>query len=348
MSRPLKQQVIVITGASTGIGRETALSAAGRGAAVVLAARGKEALEQVAVQVRAGGGRAHVVVTDVTDPAQVEHLAAEAVAHFGRIDTWVNNAGVAEYATVAQMTPDEIEQIIRTDLIGTIYGCKAALPHLRRAGGGTIINVGSGFSDRAVPLQSVYCAAKHGVKGFTEALRLEMMRENTGIHVTLVLPSPVNTPLFEHARSKVGVKPKPIGPVYEPEVVADAILLAAEHPRRDVYAGGTAKLLSVLESISPGLLDWLMVHNDWGARQQLTDEPDDGRDNLFQPMPNGREGGQGGDGRRHRARSFSVYTRVVERHPLASRLLLGAMALGVVVGVARAAALGLRGVAPVR
>jgi NAD(P)-dependent dehydrogenase (short-subunit alcohol dehydrogenase family) len=307
----------------------------------VLAARGEAGLNAVAERIRAGGaGAAHVVVTDVTDPAQVERLAGGAVARFGRIDTWVNNAGVSEYATVEQMTPQEIEQIVRVDLLGTIYGCKAAVPRMKGNGGGTIINVGSGFSDRAVPLQSVYCAAKHGVKGFTEALRLELAREQSGIRVTLILPSSVNTPFFEHARSKTGHKPKPLGPVYEPEVVADAILYAAEHPRRDVYVGGTAKLLSLMETVSPGLLDWLMLQRDWAASGQVSDEPDDGRDNLFGPMSNGRVRARE---RRARTRTRSVYTDVVERHPVVSRLLFAAMAAGVAVGLVRSVSGGLGG-----
>lgn len=326
MSRLLRDQVIVITGASAGIGRETALMAAGRGAKLVLAARGEPGLSEVAERIRAGGGSVHVVPTDVSDPQQVDRLAREAVEHFGRIDTWINNAGIGAYATVEQMTPEEFDRIVRVDLLGPIFGCRAALPHMRAAGGGTIINVGSGLSDRAMPLVSAYCAAKAGLKGFTDALRLELMREQAPIHVTLVLPSAVKTAFFEHARSKMGVKPKPIAPVYAPGVVAEAILFAAEHPRRDVYAGGGSKLLSVIERISPALLDWYMVHNGKMFKAQQSRQPDNGRDNLFEPQPAVEAAHSAAES----VHENSFYTRYIDQHPTVKGVLItGALAAGI-------------------
>src|SRR5688572_25156989 len=199
MARAISEQVVVITGASSGIGRETALLFGRQGASVVLAARNEEALREVAQQIESEGGRAHVLPTDVAEWTQVERLAKGAVKTFGRIDTWVNDAGVAEYATVEQMTIEEIDRIIKVNLMGEIYGMKAALPHLKSQEQGTIINVSSVLGVRSVPLQAAYCAAKHGVNAFGEALRMEMEHEGSSVTVTTILPSSINTPFFEHA-----------------------------------------------------------------------------------------------------------------------------------------------------
>jgi short-subunit dehydrogenase len=200
MKRPIEEQVVVITGASSGIGRETAFAFAKRRAMVVLAARNKDALEEAASEIELMGGRASVVVTDVSHWPQVENLAKSTVDQFGRIDTWINNAAISEYSTFDDMTIEEIDQIIKVDLLGTIYGAKAALPVLKAQDQGTIMNVGSALSDRAIPLQSMYCASKHGIRGFTDALRIELEQERSNVDVTLIQPASVNTPFFEHAR----------------------------------------------------------------------------------------------------------------------------------------------------
>ncbi len=174
MPRELGDSVVIITGASSGIGRETAIQFGRRGASVVLAARNETALGEVEKEVERLGGRAHVVVTDVAEWDQVDRLAQKAVDRFGRIDTWVNNAATSEYATVEEMTVEEIERVVQVTLMSQIYGMKAALPHMKRQGQGTIVNNASILAKRSVPLQSAYCAAKHGVKGYTEALRLEL------------------------------------------------------------------------------------------------------------------------------------------------------------------------------
>jgi short-subunit dehydrogenase len=312
MTRDIAQQVVVITGASSGIGRETALEFGRQGSAVVVAARNQEALEEVAREVERLGGRAEPVPTDVAEWPQVERLAARAKQRFGRIDTWINNAAVSEYATVEAMTIDEIDRIVQVNLMGQIYGVKAVLPYLIAQGEGNIINVGSALSERAIPLQSVYCATKHGLLGFIEALRLELAREHPGITVTLVMPSSINTPLFRYARSKMGQKPMPVPPIYEPSVVAEALLFAAEHPRRDITVGGSGKLMTLMDRISPRLVDWYMLQGDRLVKQQQTGQPDAPEDNLFKPVPGkGATTGDFGD----RSMSTSLYTRHLELHP---------------------------------
>jgi len=329
--RPLNEQSVVITGASSGIGRRTAIEFGRRGAMLTLAARNEEALNETAEEVRAAGGRAHVVVTDVAEWDQVERLAQQAAEHWERIDTWVNNAGVTVYSLFETLSVAEIDRVIRVNLLGQIYGAKAALPHLRHAGGGTLINVSSEVGVRGVPLQSVYCAAKHGIKGFTEALRMELEHEGANIQVTLIVPSGINTPFFEHARSKMGVKPKPPGAVYEPEVVADAIVFAAENPRREIFVGAPAKSYDLLQRVSPRLVDRMMLAGGHAFEDQMTDSPDSGFDNVFET-----QGGKGSSRGVFPGRASSWYTRTFEHHPA-----LKAVAAGVAAGSVAALALGL-------
>lgn len=325
MGIAIQDQVVVITGASSGIGRETAIAFGMRGASVVLAARSETALAEVAREVERLGGKALPVPVDVGDWPQVERLAEAAIARFGRIDTWVNNAAVSAYAMVEAMEVEEIDRIVRVNLLGQIYGMKAVLPHFRRQHSGTIINVASALAERAVPLQATYCATKHGIKGFTEALRLELKHEQSGIDVVLVLPSSINTPFFEHARSKLGVLPMPIPPVYGPRVVARAIVASAEHPCRDLYVGGGGRLFGIAQRISPALLDWYMLQGGRMFRQQRSDKPDDERDNLFAPEP----GTGASTGEFDRAsKPVSFYTRLFGVHPNRERLAAGAMLAG--------------------
>ena len=294
--KPLDQQAVVLVGASSGIGRVAAQQFAERGAAVVLAARNERALRDVASAIEWAGGRALAVPTDVTDWNQVQRLAERAVERFGRIDTWVNDAGVSVYSEFQQMGLDEFERVIDVTLLGTVYGCRAALPHLEREGRGALICVGSVLSDRGAPLQSAYSAAKAGVKGFTEALRVELAHRGSEVQVTLVKPASMDTPFFDHALTRMGVRPKPIAPVYAPEVAAAAIVHAAEHRARDIVAGGSALTLTGLEAFAGGLLDRVMVARAYESQQ--TDEPkaSDAPNTLLQTAygPGRERGGFGG------------------------------------------------------
>jgi NAD(P)-dependent dehydrogenase (short-subunit alcohol dehydrogenase family) len=322
MARGVAEQVVVVTGASSGIGRQTALAFARRGAKVVLAARDGQALDEVVAEIKRLGGEALAVPADVSDYAQVNMLVGRAVEQFGRIDTWVNNAGVATYGTVEQMDVAELRRVIEVDLFGSIHGMKAALPHLRD--GGTIINVSSTLGKRAVPLQAAYCAAKHGIVAFGEALRLELRDAGVPVEIVDVLPSSINTPLFDSARSKIGLMPMPIPPVYEPRVVADTIVAVAEKPVRQVFAGGAGRALDAVQRFSPSLVDWYLLGPGRIVDKQKTGWPDDGSDNLFAPGEGlGQVTGRFGQ----KSKSISLYTQMFGLHPARGRVMAGALLL---------------------
>ncbi len=232
MSKPLSEQVVVIVGASSGIGRASALAFAARGAKVVCAASGTRALDTVVDEIRRAGGSAVAAPADIADPAAVRALAELAERQYGRIDTWVNVAAVGVWGRVEDVTAAEFERVMRVNFLGHVHGVHAALPALRRAGGGTIIGVSSVEGVRAVPLQAPYAASKFALRALYDCLRSELAQDGEPIAVTTILPASVDTPFFEHARSKLGVMVKPPPPVYAPEVVADSIVYAARHPRR--------------------------------------------------------------------------------------------------------------------
>ena len=302
MPKRIRDQVIVITGASSGIGLVTAQTAARAGARVVLAARNRRDLERAVEEIRREGGDAIAVPTDVTEYGQVKRLAEKAVAAYGRIDTWVNNAGVSAYGLFRDQSVDEIRRVMEVNFMGQVHGAKAALPHLELSRG-ALICVGSTLSDRGVPLQSGYCASKHALKGWLDSLRVELRKERSGVRVTLVKPSSINTPLFNNAKTQLGVMPQPIPPIYEPELAASAILRAAEGDERDVFVGGGGKLLSTAERLSPRLVD---VHQRvTGFASQRTDRAKSAEapNNLHRPLKH--DGGPRGDfGRDSRRRSL--------------------------------------------
>ena len=324
MPRALSQQVVVVTGASSGVGRETALQLAEHGATVVAAARNVEALDSLHAEVRRLGGTATTVPTDVSDWAQVQALAQRAVDEHGRIDTWVNCAAVAVYGTVSDLAVAEIDRVLDVILRGQIYGMKAALSVMEPAGTGTIVNVASALGVRSVPLQSAYCAAKAGIRGFAQSLRMELAHAQLPVAVCTVLPSSINTPLFDHARSRMGVKPKPVPPIYEPSVVASAILAVAQHPQHEVVVGAGGKMLTLVERLAPRLADQLLLGPGKTWSKQRTSEADDGVDNLF-TASSGTGSAHGDFG--SKAKSSSLYTEVFELHPQRIRLALAAAGL---------------------
>ena len=322
--KPINEQVVVLVGASSGIGRAAALKFAQRGARVVVAARGAEGLRSLVEEIRSGGGAGVAVVADVLNFDEVKAVAERAAAEYGRLDTWVHLAAVSIYATFEQTSPAEFKQVIDTNLTGQAYGAMAALPYLRRAGGGALIHVSSVEARRALPLQSAYASSKHGMKGFIEALRVELRHEGAPISVTEVMPASINTPFFNKARTKMGVKPMGIPPIYQPDAVADAILYAAENAVPEIIVGGAGKGLILGEKFAPRLVDALLSRI--GFEGQRTDErkPEDAPDNLYQSLEGADSSRIEGDFS-DRALKGSAYTWL-ETHPGVKR----ATALGAV------------------
>lgn len=282
--KPINQQVVVIVGASSGIGRVAALQFASRGAKVVVAARSQPGLKSLVEEIQNMGGDATAIVADVTIFDEVKAIADKAIEVYGRIDTWVHNAAVEIYAPFELTTPLEFKRIIDVNLMGQVHGAMAALPHIKNEGRGALIHVTSVEAKRSLPLQTAYAASKHGVNGFLEALRVELMHQKLPISVTEIMPAGINTPLFDKARTKLGVKPMPTPPIYQPSLVAKAIVEAAEHPKREVVVGGAGKIILLAQRISPSLVDAYMVRN--GFDSQYTKEPksENAPNNLFEPI----------------------------------------------------------------
>ena len=283
--KPIENQVVVVMGASSGIGRETALRLAKRGAKVVVAARSEAGLRSLEDEIRGLGGEARAVVAEVCEFEQVEAVAQSAVEEYGRLDTWVHLAAAGLFAPFDQTEPDEFRRVVDVDLMGQVYGAMAALPRIKREGSGALVHISSVVGKRSAPLQSAYSASKHGIDGFLESLRVELLQEGwNSIGVTNVMPAAINTPFFAKARTKLGVKPKGFPPIYQPGVVADAILYSAEKAPREIVAGGAGKGMLLTQRVSPRLMDAIMVRGGFGS--QMTDEPKLAADpdGLFTPM----------------------------------------------------------------
>jgi len=257
----LRNKVVVLTGASSGFGRGAAIEFAKRGAKLVLAARRKNLLKDVADECKRRGSKALVVETDVSNREDVEALAEAAIGKFDRIDIWVNNAGVATIGRFDEIPMDEHEQVIETNLLGTMYGTQAALRQFREQGSGTLINIGSYLSKGSSPYHASYVASKHAVRGLGMAIRqeLEANGEDDRIHVCTIMPTSMDTPFFEHAGQHTGHRVQPIDPVYDPQLVIDAIVRVAMHPQDEVMVGRSAKVASFLGKVMPGLLERKMA-----------------------------------------------------------------------------------------
>ena len=321
--KELSDQVIVITGASSGIGLVTARLAAKRGARVVLNARNEEALRQIADEINAQGGQAIYVVADVGRFEEVQRIADETIHHFGGFDTWVSNAGVSIYGAVLDQSLDDQRRLFETNYWGTVHGSMVACGHLRSRGG-ALINVGSVLSDVAIPLQGTYCATKHAVKAYTDALRLELEEERAPISVTLIKPSAIDTPYTRHAKNLMPVEPQNPPPVYAPDLVAEAILHCAEHPERDLYVGGGGKVLAEAGHLVPRLTDKMMEAMMFDVQKSDRQKPPARADSLYAPIEDGEErGGYPG----HVAES-SVYTKA-SKHPLITGSLIAGLGLAV-------------------
>jgi short-subunit dehydrogenase len=327
--KPLDQQTIVISGGSSGIGLATAKLAVARGARVVLAARNEDSLANAVAQLNAERGAAVPVAADVASEEDVRRIAEIAASAFGGFDTWVNNAAVALYGRLTEVSLADQRRLFDVNFWGVVNGSRVAVEHLRgRAGGGALVNVGSILSDRAMPLQGTYSAAKHAVKGFTDALRMEVEKDDLPISVTLVKPAAIDTPYYRHAKNYMDEEPKPPAPVYAPEVVARAILRAATTPVRDVIIGGGGKAISALGVHAPRFTDRFMEATQFDAQRAERPTADRGDRSLYRGADPEASVRGGYDG--HVAES-SAYTAAA-LHPRVTALAAFGVGLALVAG----------------
>ncbi len=283
--RNKQPQVVVITGASAGVGRAAAQAFARRGASVALLARGRDGLDAACHEVEAGGGRALAIPTDVADADQVEVAAATVERLLGPIDVWVNNAMASVFSPVKEMPADEFRRVTEVTYLGYVYGTLAALRRMLPRDRGVIVQVGSALAYRGIPLQSAYCGAKHAIQGFTESLRCELIHDRSRVRVTMVQLPAMNTPQFRWVKSRLPHKAQPVPPIFQPEVAAEAIVWAARGRRRELFVGFPTVQAILVNRLAPGLLDRYLAATGYDAQQ--TDEPEQpGRPhNLWQPLP---------------------------------------------------------------
>lgn len=321
-------KIVVITGAGAGVGRATATEFAAHGYDVALLGRDAARLERAATELREQFGvRALAIPTDVADAEAVDRAADTAEAELGPIDVWVNVAMATVFAPVADVTPAELQRDTAVTYFGQVYGVKAALRHMRPRNRGTIVCVGSALAYRAIPLQSVYCAAKFAVRGFVDSLRSELLHDKVDIALTMVHLPAINTPQFDWALNKMGRKPMPVPPIFQPEMPARAIRYAAEHPRREFWVGWPTIRAIIGNKIAPGLIDRYLARTGYSG--QLTDEtvPADAPSNLFEPVP-GPYGAHGRFDRIARPRSWAWFTSTHRA------VVAGALGLTLVAGLA--------------
>ena len=320
--KPVKEQVIVLTGASSGIGLATARLAAQKGAKLVLAARNEDALQQLVEEINENetGAEAIYVVTDVGVEDEVRVLAERAIDHFGGWDTWINDAGVGIFGRLQDGTTDDHRRLFETNFWGVVYGSLQAARFLKERGG-AIINVGSTVSDRVVYMQGMYSTSKHAVKGFTDALRMELEADGAPVAVTLIQPSAIDTPFPQHARNYTDKEPTLPAPVYAPHLVAEAILHCAENPTRSVFVGSGGKALSAMEQLAPRLGDKLMETQAFQNMQKTDEAPRQPQGALHNPTFGLHERGEYAG----HVRQTSAYTAASLHPVLTSVLVLGAV-----------------------
>lgn len=321
--KKLREQVMVITGATSGIGLVTARQAARRGARLVLAARNEDALRQLSDELNLSGGDAVHAVADVGREEDVRRVSQTAMDAFGGFDTWFNNAGVSIYGRLVDVTLEDQRRLFDTNFWGVVHGSRIAAEHLRQRGG-ALINMGSTLADRALPLQGIYSASKHAVKAYTDALRMELEAEGAPVSVTLVKPAAIDTPYAKHAKNYLDVEPSNPPPYYAPGVVADAVLFCAENPTRDVFVGGAGAAISAGGQFAPRVTDKVMERLMF--RAQRSDRPASrlasGQDNcnLHHPAEDMEERGN----YRGRVAGSSIYTNAVLRPHAISNIALAA------------------------
>jgi NAD(P)-dependent dehydrogenase (short-subunit alcohol dehydrogenase family) len=281
-------RVVVVTGASAGVGRAAARAFAERGDCVALLARGRESLTAAQREVEERGGRGLAIPVDVADSAAVEEAAAGVESELGAIDVWVNNAMASVFARFADFSPEDFKRVTDVTYLGYVYGTMAALRRMLPRDRGVIVQVGSALAYRAIPLQSAYCGAKHAIEGFTESLRCELAHDNSKVRVTSVQLPALNTPQFHEVKTTFGRHPRPVPPIFQPELAADAVVWAAEHPRREFRVGWPTTKAILANCVVPGLLDRYLARTGFEAQQADWPIEPNRPDNLYMPVPGDR------------------------------------------------------------
>jgi short-subunit dehydrogenase len=294
--------VVVVTGASAGVGRAVSRLLGSRGASVGLLARGMDGLMATQAEIEAAGGRALAIKVDVADSAAIEEAARQIESDLGPIEVWINNAATSVYAPVHETTSDEFRRVTDVTYLGTVHGTLSALSRMRERNRGVIVQVSSGLAYRSIPLQSAYCAAKSAMRGFTESLRSELIHDRSDVAVTMVHLPALNTPQFRWVRSRLPRRLQPLPPIFQPEVAANAILWAAECAPRELFVGAPTELLALGEKIAPGVLDRYLAAAAWKGQMHDGPEDPDRPDNLWVPLP-GDHGAHGAFDARARARN---------------------------------------------
>ncbi len=301
-----KGPVVIVTGASAGVGRAVVRAFARRQARIGLVARGRDGLEAAQHEVEAAGGEALAIPTDVADPAQVEAAAEMTEKSFGPLEIWVNDAMVSVFSPVIELRPEEIKRVTEVTYLGAVYGTMAALRRMVPRDEGVIVQVGSALAFRSIPLQAAYCGAKHALVGFTESLRCELLHEHSRVRVTMVHMPALNTPQFDWVRNRLPKRPQPVPPIYQPEVAADAVVYAAFHPgRKQTLVGGSTVVAVEGTKVAGGLMDRYLAKNGYASQQ--TAEPSDPSqpDNLMSPVA-GDHGARGRFDAGSRSRSYQL------------------------------------------
>ena len=321
--KPLSEQVVVVTGASSGLGRAVARLAGRRGAKVVVTARNSEALEACVREIEAFGSEALAVPADCAVQDEVAQVVEQAVDRFGRIDTYIANAIVTVYAETYRYEPDELRRIMDVNFFGQVYGYWAVLPHLRESQG-TFVSIQSALAYRGIPLQGGYCASKAALRNFFESARVELLKAGWGVDVSVVHPAAINTPQFDRDRQKLGKQPQPVPPIYQPEPFADAVLHCCEHPIRELPVGWGAQKLMWGQKLSPRAGDLMLLRMGWKSQHTDEDKPLDSPDNLFRTLP----GDPGAHGRFDaQSRASTLWTSLRLRRWLVGAAVVGAVAL---------------------
>lgn len=317
------RRIVVITGASGGIGRASAVAFGRQGAVVALLARGEAGLAGAAQEVAAAGGRAWTMSVDVADPEAVDAAAGRIERELGPIDVWVNVAFTSVFSPFSDITAEEFRRVTEVSYLGYVYGTMAALKRMRPRNRGVIVQVGSALAYRGIPLQTAYCGAKHAIQGFNESLRCELLHESSGIHTTMVQMPAVNTPQFSWVLSRLPHQAQPVPPIYQPEVAARAVVYAADHPRRREYwVGGSTAGTLIANSFAPGLLDRYLAKTGFKAQQTPEPRSADQPANLWEPADKAKDFGTHGIFDR-RSSSRSVQLWASQHHAV-----VGAAALG--------------------